>query len=162
MRALVWILIAMAGSALAEPVKEAQIDVTGNLLAPPCVARFPSTQQVDLGKVNLNQLADDSASVTDVPLLFDCQPGTKLDLTLSTGMGLTDGSVILTNRTGLGLLVHLRDKTGKPGLNLDETGTWTVEHEPLALTLRVRPVSLGNLPEVGSYSATLLMKMTYR
>ena len=135
MKALAWVLLAMTGSTFAEPAKEAQIDVGGNLIAPPCVTRFPSTQQIDLGKVNLNQLADDSAAITDVPLRFECRPGTKLELTLSTGMGMTDGSVILTNRTGLGLRVQLRDKTDKPGIGLDETGTWPVEREPLTLIL---------------------------
>jgi type 1 fimbria pilin len=162
MKALAWMFLAMACTALAEPAKEAQINVSGNLIVPPCVARFPSTQQVDLGNINLNQLADDSAVATDVPLLFECQPGTKLDLSLSTGIGLASRSILLTSRTALGLLVQLRDKTDKPGIGLGETGTWTVEHEPLTLTLRVKPVSLGKLPETGSYNATLLMKMTYR
>ncbi len=162
MKALAWVLLAMTGSTFAEPAKEAQIDVGGNLIAPPCVTRFPSSQQIDLGKVNLNQLADDSAAITDVPLRFDCQPGTKLELKLSPGMGLADGSVMLTNRAALGLRVQLGDKTEQPSIGLGETGTWPVSEEPLLLRLLVKPVSVGELPEAGSYTATLLMQMTYR
>ncbi|MBW8126295.1 MULTISPECIES: fimbrial protein [Pseudomonas] len=164
MKALTWILLAVAGTALAQAADEAQIDVSGKLIAPPCTARFPSTQQVDLGKVNLSQLADDSAVVTDVPLVFDCQAGVQVELSLSANMGraITVNPVLLTTLPSLGLQVQLRDKTDKPGIGLGQTGTWPVEDEPLALTLRVKPVSLGELPEAGGYKATLLMQMTYR
>ena len=64
MKALAWMLLAVASTALAQAAEEAQIDVSGKLTAPPCTARFPSTQQVDLGKVNLNQLADGSTVAT--------------------------------------------------------------------------------------------------
>ncbi|NVZ11956.1 MULTISPECIES: fimbrial protein [unclassified Pseudomonas] len=164
MKALAWMLLAVASTALAQAAEEAQIDVSGKLTAPPCTARFPSTQQVDLGKVNLNQLADGSTVAIDVPLVFDCQAGAQVELSLSAGMAraLTVSPVLLTNLPSLGLQVQLRDKTDKPGIGLGQTGTWPVEDEPLALTLRVKPVSLGELPEAGSYKATLLMQMTYR
>ena len=162
MKALIWILLAVAGTALAEPAEVAKIDVSGKLIAPPCNARFPSTQQVELGKVNLNQLTDDRATVTDLPLIFDCQAGARVDLVLSAGMGQASQSVLLTDRPSLGLRLQLRDKTGKPGISLGETGSWLVEDEPLELTLRVKPVTVGELPDAGSYSATLLMQMTYR
>jgi len=162
MKALVWMLLAVAGTALAQSADEAQIDVSGKLIAPPCTPRFPSTQQVDLGSVNLNQLADDSAAVTDVPLIFDCQAGTRVNLLLSAGMGRTGNPVLLTNRQSLGLHLQLLDKTDKPGVSLGEAGTWPVEEGPLELTLRVKPVSVGELPEAGSYSATLLMQISYR
>ena len=162
MKALAWMLLAMVGTALAQAADEAQIDVSGKLIAPPCTARFAATQQVDLGKVNLNQLADDSAVATDVQLVFDCKGDTQVSLMLSAGLGSADNQTLLTSRTGLGLQVGLWHKNAKADVNLGETGTWPVADEPLALTLRVKPVSLGELPEAGSYTATLLMQMTYR
>eukprot|EP01132_Coremiostelium_polycephalum_P019009 gene19009-22625_t len=42
--------------------------------------------------------------------------------------------------------VQLRDKTDKPGIGLGQTGTWPVEDEPLALTLRVKPVRVATKP----------------
>ena len=162
MKALTWILLAVAGTALAQSADDAQIDVTGKLIAPPCSARFPSTQQVDLGNVNLNQLADASAGVTDVPLVFDCQPNSQVSLTLTAGVGSVDSHTLLTSRPALGLQLGLLNKGVKADFSLGETGTWPVTDGPLELTLRVKPVSLGELPQAGSYTATLLMQMTYR
>lgn len=161
MKRLVWMLLAVAGTAFAQAAENAQIDVTGKLIAPPCTARFPSTQQVDLGNVNINQLANDSAAATDVPLIFDCTAGSRVSLTLSS-LGSADTQTLLTNRPALGLRLGLLNKTARADFSLGETSTWPVEDEPLQLTLRVKPVSLGELPEAGSYSATLLLQMTYR
>lgn len=162
MKALAWMLLAVAGTAFAQSAEHAQIDVTGKLIAPPCTARFPSTQQVDLGQVNLNQLVDDSAAATDVPLVFDCQADSRVSLTLSAGLGSADNQTLLTNRAGLGLRLGLLNKSAKADFSLGETGTWPVADGPLELTLRIKPVSVGELPEAGSYSAMLLMQMTYR
>lgn len=162
MKALTWILLAVAGTALAQAADDAQIDVTGKLIAPPCSARFPSTQQVDLGNVNLNQLADASASVTDVPLVFDCQANSQVSLTLTAGVGSVDSHTLLTSRPALGLQLGLLNKGVKADFSLGETGTWPVTDGPLELTLRVKPVSVGELPDAGSYSAMLLMQITYR
>ena len=162
MKTLIWSLLAVAGSALAQSADNTQIDVTGKLIAPPCAARFPSTQQVDLGNVNLNQLADASASVTDVPLVFDCQANSQVSLTLTAGVGSVDSHTLLTSRPDLGLQLGLLNKGAKADFSLGQTGTWPVEDEPLELTLRVKPVSLGELPHAGSYTAMLLMQMTYR
>lgn len=163
MKALTWILLIVAGTApLAQPAEQAQIDVSGKLITPPCTARFPSTQQVELGKVNLNQLADDSAGATDVPLVFDCQANSHVSLTLSAGLGSVDSHTLLTSRPALGLQLGLLNKGAKADFSLGKTGTWPVIDEPLELTLRVKPVSLGELPEAGSYSAMLLMQVTYR
>lgn len=162
MKTLIWSLLAVAGSALAQSADNTQIDVTGKLIAPPCAARFPSTQQVDLGNVNLNQLADASASVTDVPLVFDCQANSQVSLTLTAGVGSVDSHTLPTSRPDLGLQLGLLNKGAEADFSLGQTGTWPVEDEPLELTLRVKPVSLGELPQAGSYTATLLMQMTYR
>ncbi|MBY8945202.1 type 1 fimbrial protein [Pseudomonas sp. SH10-3B] len=162
MKTLIWMLLAVAGTALAQSADEAQIDVTGKLIAPPCAARFPTTQQVELGNVNINQLADNSASVTDVPLVFDCQANSQVSLTLSAGLGSVDSHTLLTSRKALGLHLGLLNKGAEADVSLGETGTWPVEDGPLQLTLRVKPVSVGELPEAGSYNATLLMQMTYR
>ena len=162
MKTLIWSLLAVAGSALAQSADNTQIDVTGKLIAPPCAARFPSTQQVDLGNVNLNQLADASASVTDVPLVFDCQANSQVSLTLTAGVGSVDSHTLLTSRPDLGLQLGLLNKGAKADFSLGKTGTWPVIDEPLELTLRVKPVSLGELPQAGSYTAMLLMQMTYR
>jgi type 1 fimbria pilin len=162
MKALAWILLAVAGTALAQSAEEAQIDITGKLIAPPCTARFPTSQQVKLGEANLNQLQDDSVAATDVPLIFDCQAGSRVSLSLSAGSGSADNQTLLTNRAGLGLRLGLLNKSAKADFSLGETGTWPVEEGPLELTLRVKPVSLGELPDAGSYSATLLMQITYR
>lgn len=162
MRALLWMLLAMAGTALAQSADQAQIDVGGKLIAPPCTQRFASSQQVELGNVNLNQLVDDSAVVTEVPLVFDCRAGTQVDLVLSAGMGSSGNSVLLTDRKALGLSMQLRDKTEQPSTGLGDARSWTVGDGPLQLSLLVKPVSVGELPEAGSYRATLLMHMTYR
>lgn len=133
MKALAWMLPAVAGTALAQQAEDSQIEVKGKLV-------------------------DDSALATDVPLAFDCQAGAQVALSLSAGMA----PVLLTNRASLGLQVQLRDKTDKTGISVGETGTWPVEDEPLALTLRLKPWSVGELPEAGSYTFTLLMQITYR
>lgn len=49
----------------------------------------------------------------------------------------------------------------QPGFTLGETSNWIAGSEPLVLTLRVKPVSLGALPDAGSFSATLLMQILY-
>jgi type 1 fimbria pilin len=162
MKTLGWMLLAVVGTALAQSADEAQINVNGKLMAPPCTARFPTTQQVALAPANLNQLVDDSVAVTDVPLIFDCQAGSQVSLTLSAGLGSADQQTLLTDRTALGLRVGLLNNSARIDFRLGEAGTWPVEEQPLELTLRVKPVSLGELPEAGSYNATLLMQMTYR
>ncbi|NWD74513.1 fimbrial protein [Pseudomonas gingeri] len=162
MKALVWMLLAVAGTAFAQSAQDAQIDVSGQLIAPPCSARFPSTQQVELGKANLNQLLDDSVAVTNVPLIFDCKAGSRVSLKLSAGLGSADSQTLLTQRTGLGLRLGLLNKNTKADFSLGETGTWPVEDGPLELTLQVKPVPLGERPEAGSYSTTLLLQIIYR
>ena len=162
MKALLWILLTVASAAVAQPADEAKIDINGKLIAPPCTPRFPTSQQVKLDEANLNQLQDDNVATTDVPLIFDCNAGSRVTLTLSAGLGSADSQTLLTNRPALGLRLGLLNKSAKADFSLGEPGTWPVEQGPLELTLRVKPVSLGELPEAGSYSATLLMQMTYR
>lgn len=162
MKVLIWILLAVTGTAVAQPADEAKIDVSGKLIAPPCTPRFPTSQQLKLGDANLNQLVDDSVAATDVPLIFDCQADSQVSLTFSAGLGSADNQTLLTNRAGLGLRLGLLNKSAKADFSLKETSNWTVEKEPLELTLRVKPVTVDELPEAGSYSATLLMQMTYR
>ncbi|TFY91958.1 type 1 fimbrial protein [Pseudomonas kairouanensis] len=162
MKALLWTLLALSSAVAAQPVDETRIDVSGKLIAPPCSPRFPSTQQVDLGTVNISQLADNSAVATEVPLVFDCQAGSQVSLTLSAGLGSVDTHTLLTSRPALGLRFALLNKNAKADLGLGDIGTWPVSDQPLELTLQVTPVSVGTLPEAGSYNAMLLMQITYR
>ena len=73
-----------------------------------------------------------------------------------------DRPTLLTSRPALGLQLGLLNKGVKADFSLGETGTWPVTDGPLELTLRVKPVSVGELPDAGSYSALLLMQVTYR
>ncbi|OEC33763.1 Pilin (type 1 fimbria component protein) [Pseudomonas cuatrocienegasensis] len=160
MKALLWILFALAGAA-AHAADEASIDITGNLVAPPCVPRFPSSQQLDLGDVSLGQLAADSAVSTDVPLVFDCRAGTRVTLKLSPGQGSADRQTLLTDRANLGLRLNLLHNSSQTDFSLGADNAWLLADAPLALNLRVKPVALDEPPEAGSYSALVLMEMTY-
>ena len=92
MKTLLGLMLALTSMLSVQAAEEARIDVSGNLIAPPCTPRFAASQQVTLGQAN----------------------------------------------------------------------SWEVDDEPLELTLQVKPVSLGELPEAGSYSAMLLMQLIYR
>lgn len=162
MKALLWTLLALSSAVGAQSSDETRIDLTGKLIAPPCTPRFPSTQEVNLGAVNLNQLADDSTAATEVPLVFECQAGSQVSLTLAAGQGSFGTHTLLTSRPGLGLRLELLNRNVKAELSLGETGTWPVTNQPLELTLQVKPVSVGSLPDAGSYSALLLMQVNYR
>jgi type 1 fimbria pilin len=160
MKALLCILLALAGAA-AHAADEASIDISGNLVAPPCIPRFPSTQQFDLGDVSLGQLAADGAASTDVPLVFDCRAGTRVTLKLSAGQGSADNLTLLTDRANLGLRLHLLHNSSQIDFSLGAANAWLLADAPLALNLRVKPVALDEPPEAGSYSALVLMEMTY-
>ena len=160
MKALLWILLALAGAA-AHAADEASIDISGTLIPPPCTPRFPSSQQVDLGNVSLGQLAADSAVSTDVPLVFDCRAGTRVTLKLSAGLGSADNLTLLTDRANLGLRLNLLHNSSQTDFSLGTANSWLLADAPLELSLRVKPVAMGEPPEAGSYSATALMEMTY-
>ena len=161
MKALLWILLAFMGAAAAHAADEASIDISGNLVAPPCTPRFPSAQQLDLGDVSLGQLAADSAASTDVPLVFDCRAGTRVTLKLSAGQGSADNLTLLTDRANLGLRLNLLHNSSQIDFSLGAANAWLLADAPLALNLRVKPVALDEPPEAGSYSALVLMEMTY-
>ncbi|BAQ81416.1 MULTISPECIES: fimbrial protein [Pseudomonas] len=160
MKALLYILLALAG-ADAHAGDSASIDISGKLVAPPCVPRFTNTQEVDLGNVSLGQLAADSAQSIDVPLIFDCRAGTRLTLKLFAGQGSADNRTLLTDRANLGLRLNLLHNSSQTDLSLGAAASWLLADAPLELSLQVKPVALGELPEAGSYSATVLMEMTY-
>ncbi|MCQ9424520.1 fimbrial protein [Pseudomonas sp. LJDD11] len=159
MKKLFWMCLAVAGSALAQPADTARVQVSGTLVTPPCSPGFATLLDVKLDDVNVRQLLDDSATVTEVPLTFACRPDSRVSLLLSAGLGSVDSQTLRTSREGLGL--RLVGVGSKPALTLGETSNWTVGNEPLVLTLRVRPVSLGALPPAGSFTATLLMQILY-
>lgn len=159
MRKLFWVLLAVAGGALAQPADTARVQVSGKLVSPPCSAGLATSQEVKLDDVSVRQLLDDSASVTEVPLTFTCQPDSRVSLVLSAGLGSVDPQTLRTSRAGLGL--RLVGIGSNPGFTLGETSHWKAGSEPLVLTLRVKPVVLGAMPEAGSFTATLLMQVLY-
>lgn len=126
MKALLWILMTVASAAVAQPADEAKIDINGKLIAPPCTPRFPTSQQVKLGEANLNQLQDDNVAATDVPLIFDCNAGSRVTLTLSAGLGSADSQTLLTNRPALRLRLSLLNKSAKADFSLGKPapGRW--------------------------------------
>ncbi|TWE02851.1 type 1 fimbria pilin [Pseudomonas sp. AG1028] len=159
MRALFWMLLAVSGSVLAQAADTTQVQVNGKLVTPPCRPGFATSMNVKLEEVSVRQLLDGDARVTEVPLTFDCRPDSRVSLVLSAGLGSIDTQTLRTSRENLGL--RLMGVDGKPGISLGQTSSWTVGNDPLQLTLRVRPVSLGELPEAGAFSATLLMQILY-
>ena len=161
MKMLPWILLAIAGTAAAQASDTANIDLSGNLIGPPCVPRFPSTQQLDLGRVSLGQLASGSVESKDVALVFDCRAGTRVSLTLSAGLGSADRQTLLTDRNNLGLRLSLLHNSRQTDFSLGAANAWLLTDTPLQLNLRVTPVALDAAPEVGSYKAVVLMEMTY-
>ena len=162
MKTLLGLMLALTSMLSVQAAEEARIDVSGNLIAPPCTPRFAASQQVTLGQANINQLLTDNVASTDVPLIFDCQADSRVSLTFSAGSGSVGTNTLLTDRAELGLRLSLLNKNTKTDFSLGQANSWEVDDEPLELTLQVKPVSLGELPEAGSYSAMLLMQLIYR
>lgn len=158
MKCLVALMMCCA-SALAEPTDQLQMQVGGQLVTPPCQARFAASLEVALGKTNINQLANDEVPVSEVPLVFDCRPGSRVSLILTAGVGKFDDVTLLTDRAGLGL--RIIGEAEKSKWLLGQARTWTVGDSPLQVSLKVKPVSLLALPQAGNFSATLLMQILY-
>ncbi|PVZ12666.1 MULTISPECIES: fimbrial protein [unclassified Pseudomonas] len=159
MKALALALCALATPALAEAPDTAQLQVQGRLVVPPCSPKFPSTQEIKLGEVNLNRLSQGNVPVTEVTLGFDCRPGSQLSVSLAAGLGSADSQTLLTDRAGLGLRV-----LGEEGLVswvLNQPRLFQAGDGPVTLSVRVKPVVVGALPEPGAFSATLLMQVLY-
>jgi len=141
----------------------ARIEVTGQLISPPCSARFAGVQQVDLGVVSLNQLHDAKVGSVDVPLVFDCRDASRVDLKLSAA-STSDRRTLATSLAQLGLrLSLLRPQVAGTEIDfgLGQSNAFTVSGKTLELVLRVTPVMLEALPEAGSYNALLMLEMTY-
>ncbi|ALI02892.1 MULTISPECIES: fimbrial protein [Pseudomonas] len=143
----------------------ARLDIRGTLIQPPCSANFPSTQNVEIPKVNLNALGSGMTDWTDVAFDFQCTKGSKLQLRFTAGNGAYDTATLRTTLDKLGLKTRLSDVTGTVRdvhFNLGEQFTFFVEATALNLKLSVRPV-LGaqELPAIGSYNATLMMEIVY-
>jgi type 1 fimbria pilin len=139
------------------------IEVAGQLISPPCSARFAGIQHVDLGLVSLNQLHDAQASSVDVPLVFDCRDASRVDLKLSAA-DTSDRHTLATSLAQLGLrlnLLRLQGPVTDIDFSLGQTKAFTVSGQTLELTLRVTPVMLETLPEAGSYNALLMLEMSY-
>lgn len=151
--------------ARAEGVQTTEVNISGSLTKPPCTASFPTSQNVEIPKVNLNSLKSDSTEWTEVALNFQCAKGSLVHLRLSPGNGAFNSSVLRTTLDNLGLRTRLVNATGVStlaDLKLGEQLIFPVADTLLNLTLSVRPVRTGDeLPAIGSYSSTLLMEMTY-
>lgn len=144
-------------------VDTTHIEVAGQLISPPCSARFAGVQQVDMGAVSLNQLHDAKVGSVDVPLVFDCRDASRVDLKLSAA-STTDRRTLATSLAQLGLRLSLLrpQVTGAEiDFGLGQSNAFTVSGQTLELVLRVTPVMLEALPEAGSYNALLMLEMSY-
>ncbi|MFP3517524.1 fimbrial protein [Pseudomonas sp. SIMBA_077] len=141
------------------------LDIKGTLIKPPCMANFPTSQSIDIPKVNLNSLRSDISQWTDVDLDFNCAKGSVVHLRFSAGNGSFDTHTLRTSLDKLGLSTRLSDMTTTEkaiDLQLGEQLVFPVEDTQLKLKLSVRPVKTGQeLPEIGTYSSTLLLEMIY-
>ncbi len=152
-------------SGAAYSADDSQLEITGNLIKPPCSASFPAAQSVDVPAVDLNALRSDNTDWTDVALEFQCTKGSQVHLRLSAGNGSFDSSTLRTTLDRLGLRTRLNDITSTVkvlDLKLGEQLIFPVEETLLKLKLSVRPVKAAQeLPAIGSYSSTLLMEIIY-
>lgn len=141
------------------------LDIKGTLIKPPCTANFPVSQSVAIPKVSLNSLRSDISKWTDVDLDFKCVKGSLVHLRFSAGNGSFDTNTLRTSLDKLGLKTRLSDMTATEkvvNLKLDEQLIFPIEGSLLKLKLSVRPVKTGQeLPEIGTYSSTLLLEMIY-
>lgn len=142
-----------------------QLEITGILIKPPCMASFPASQSIEIPKVNLNSLRSDMTEWTDVVLRFQCIKGSQVNVRFSAGDGSFGSSTLRTTLDKLGLRTRLSDTSSAVkvvDLKLGELLSFPVEDTLLKLTLSVRPVKIGDeLPAIGSYSSMLLMEITY-
>ncbi|MBI6853146.1 fimbrial protein [Pseudomonas cichorii] len=159
MKALIWMLLVVTSSVVAQTADNLQVEVSGKLVSPPCLPDFASSMEVKLGDTNLNQLKQDIVPPTEVPLTFRCRPNSRLTLLLSAGVAGFDSQTLRTSREGLGL--RLVGSGPTVDFSLGQPSNWTAGDVPLVLTLRVKPVALDGLPEPGAFSATLLMQIVY-
>ena len=155
----------MGFSAASRATDAPSLDIKGTLIKPPCTANFPASQSVDIPKVNLNSLRSDISEWTHVDLDFKCVPGSQVLLRFNAGNGSYDSTTLRTNLDKLGLKTRLTDITSVAkllDLKFGEQLSFPVEDTLLKLQLSVRPIKIGQeLPEIGTYSSTLLMEITY-
>lgn len=160
MKKFFWMLFMLCSHGVVQATDNAQIVVSGKLVTPPCSPGFGTSLNISLDKVNVRQLLDGSAAVTEVPLTFTCRANSRVSLLLlPAGLGSVDNQTLLTSREDLGL--RLVGAGGSPGLILGQTSEWRSGSEPLTLTLRFKPVMLEALPQAGSFTTTLLMQILY-
>jgi len=168
-RVSLWVALLSTAALLFSPASRAQedalLEVLGTLIKPPCTANFPTSQNVDIPKTNLNSLNSDITGWTDVSLDFQCIKGSQVHLRFSAGNGSFDSNTLRTTLDRLGLRTRLSDMTSTLKVidpKLGEQLIFPVEDTRLKLQLSVRPVKTGEeLPAIGSYSSTLLMEMIY-
>ena len=168
-RVSLWVALLSTAALLYSSASRAQdgalIEVLGTLIKPPCTANFPTSQNVDIPKTNLNSLNSDITDWTDVTLDFQCIKGSQVHLRFSAGNGSFDSNTLRTTLDRVGLKTRLSDVSSSVNtvdLTLGEQHAFAVEDTLLKLKLSVRPVRIGNqMPAVGSYSSTLLMEMIY-
>ncbi|AZE95466.1 hypothetical protein C4J96_3356 [Pseudomonas orientalis] len=168
MRAALWgglILGVVLCSAVCKAADTTRLDVSGTLIKPPCTADFPSTQSVEVPKVNLNSLQSGITEWTDLTFDFHCTKGSTVQVRFTAGNGTYDPATLRTTLDKLGLNTRLSDVTSTAraiDMNLGERLTFAVPDTALNLKLSVRPVKTGEqLPVIGTYSATLLMEVVY-
>ena len=141
------------------------LTIKGSLIKPPCTANFPASQSINIPKVNLNSLRTDISEWTNVDLELTCTKGSLVHLRLSAGSGSFDSTTLRTSLDKLGLKTRLSNMTLTEkvmDLKFGELLIFPIEDTQLKLKLSVRPVKTGQeLPEIGNYSATLLMEMIY-
>jgi len=142
-----------------------QIALEGALIRPPCTANFPTSQNVDIPKVNLHSLETDAAGWTDVILDFRCTKGSHVSMRFSAGNGTFDSSTLRTSLDKLGLKARFIDVTGIPiekKVSWGELNTLPVKETVLKLKISVKPTRIGkDQPIIGIYRSTLLMEINY-